>query len=84
VLRAAGLRVHGITVTAEGSVPGAGEPTVFCRPVVTAPAITRRDGTVLADSWLPDLVRNKARAFSVRSATAVPTAFFLMATGCHL
>jgi hypothetical protein len=57
VLRAAGLRVHGMTVTAEGSVPGAGEPAVFCRPVVTAPAIIRRDGTVLADAWLPDLVR---------------------------
>jgi hypothetical protein len=46
-----------MTVTAEGSVPGAGEPAVFCRPVVTAPAIIRRDGTVLADAWLPDLVR---------------------------
>ena len=57
VLRAAGLRVHGMTVTVEGRVPGAGEPAVFCRPVVTAPAIIRRDGTVLADAWLPDLVR---------------------------
>ena len=57
VLWAAGLRVHGMTVTAEGSVPGAGEPAVFCRPVVTAPAVIRRDGTVLADAWLPDLVR---------------------------
>ena len=38
VLRAAGLRVHGMTVTAEGGVPGAGELAVFCRPVVTAPA----------------------------------------------
>src|ERR1700749_1551981 len=35
----------------------AGEPAVFCRPVVTAPAVVRRDGTVLADAWLPDLVR---------------------------
>ena len=35
----------------------AGELTVFCRPVVTAPAVVRRDGTVLADAWLPDLVR---------------------------
>jgi hypothetical protein len=25
--------------------------------VVTAPAVVRRDGTVLADAWLPDLVR---------------------------
>ena len=38
-------------------MPGAGEPAVFCRPVVTAPAFIRRDGTVLADAWLPDLVR---------------------------
>ena len=38
-------------------MPGAGEPAVFCRPVVTAPAVVRRDGTVLADAWLPDLVR---------------------------
>jgi hypothetical protein len=30
---------------------------VFCRPVVTAPAFVKRDGTVLADAWLPDLVR---------------------------
>ena len=38
-------------------MPSAGEPAVFCRPVVTAPAVVRRDGTVLADAWLPDLVR---------------------------
>jgi hypothetical protein len=30
---------------------------VFCRPVVTAPAAVRRDGTVPAGAWLPDLVR---------------------------
>jgi hypothetical protein len=57
VIRAAGLRVHGMTVTAGGQVPSAGEPAVFCRPVVMAPAAVRRDGTVLADAWLPDLVR---------------------------
>jgi len=57
VVRAAGLRVHGMTVTAGGQVPSAGEPAVFCRPVVTAAAAVRRDGTVLADAWLPDLVR---------------------------
>ena len=57
VVRAAGLRVQGMTVTAAGAVPSAGEPAVFCRPVVTAPAVVRRDGTVLADAWLPDLVR---------------------------
>jgi hypothetical protein len=62
VVWAAGLRVRGGTVTAEGRVPSAAEPTVFCRPVVTAPAVVRRDGTVLAGAWLagawlPDLVR---------------------------
>ncbi len=57
VVRAAGLRVQGVTVTAGGQVPSAGELAVFCRPVVTAPAVGRRDGTVLADGWLPDFVR---------------------------
>jgi hypothetical protein len=57
VVRAAGLRVHGRTVTAGDAAPSAGELAVFCRPVVTAPAVVRRDGTVLADAWLPDLVR---------------------------
>jgi len=38
-------------------VPSAGELAVFCRPVITAPAVVRRDGTVLAEAWLPDLVR---------------------------
>jgi len=58
VLRASGLRVRGGTATAGGdAAPAAGEMAVFCRPVVTAPAAVRRDGTVLADAWLPDLVR---------------------------
>jgi len=57
MVRAAGLRVQGMTVTAGSAVLSAGEPAVFCRPVVTAPAVVRRDGTVLADAWLPDLVR---------------------------
>jgi hypothetical protein len=57
VVRAAGLRVQGVTVTAVNAVPSAGELAVFCRPVVTSPAVVRRDGTVLADAWLPDLVR---------------------------
>jgi Insertion element 4 transposase N-terminal len=57
VVRAAGLRVQGVTVTVGGQVPSAGELAVFCRPVVTAPAVVRRDGTVLADGWLPDFVR---------------------------
>jgi Insertion element 4 transposase N-terminal len=39
------------------TVPSPGERAVSCRPVVTAPAVVRRDGTVLAQAWLPDLVR---------------------------
>jgi hypothetical protein len=58
VVRAAGLRVRGGTVMAAGdAVPRAGELAVFCRPVVTAPVLARRDGRMLADAWLPDLVR---------------------------
>ena len=58
VVRAADLLVRGGgTVTAGETAPSAGEMAVFCRPVVTAPAVVRRDGTVLADAWLPDLVR---------------------------
>jgi hypothetical protein len=57
VVRAAGLRVLGETATVEGRAPAGGELAVFCRPVITAPAVARRDGTVLADAWLPDLVR---------------------------
>ena len=56
-VRAAGLQVQGRTVIVAGAVPAAGELAVFCRPVVTAFAVVRRDGTVLADGWLPDLVR---------------------------
>ena len=56
-VRAAGLQVQGRTVIVADAVPAAGELAVFCRPVVTAPAVVRRDGTVLADAWLPDLVR---------------------------
>jgi len=58
VVRAADLLVRGGgTVTAGETAPSAGELAVFCRPVVTAAAVVRRDGTVLADAWLPDLVR---------------------------
>jgi hypothetical protein len=57
VVRVSGLRIHGGTVMAAGPAPLAGELALFCRPVVTAPAVVRRDGTVLADAWLPDLVR---------------------------
>jgi Flp pilus assembly protein TadG len=41
----------------DGRVPSSGEQAVFFRPVVAAPAFTRRDGAVLADAWPPDLVR---------------------------
>lgn len=58
VLRCAELRVQGPgTVSAEGAAPLAGETAVFCRPVLAAPAVIRRDGTVLAGAWLPDQVR---------------------------
>jgi len=58
VVRAADLRVRGgETVMAGNAVPSAGELAVFCRPVVTAPAVVRWDGRVLADGWLPDFVR---------------------------
>lgn len=46
-----------MTVTVAGGAPVTGEQAVFGRPVVAAPAFVRRDGTVLADAWLPDLVR---------------------------
>ena len=58
VVRARDLGVRGgRTVTAGNALPSAGELAVFCRPVVTAPAVVRRDGRILADAWLPDLVR---------------------------
>jgi len=58
VVCASDLRVRGTgTVIAGGTGPSSGELALFCRPVVTAPAAVRRDGTVLADAWLPDLVR---------------------------
>ena len=58
VVRAADLLVRGgKTVTVGNAVPSAGELAVFCRPVVTAPALVRRDGSVAADGWLPDFVR---------------------------
>jgi hypothetical protein len=57
VIRSADLHVQGRTGVAGDSVPRPGELAVFCRPAVTAPALARRDGTVLAGAWLPDLVR---------------------------
>ena len=58
VVRAADLQVRGgETITAGDAVPSAGELAVFCRPVVTVPAVIRRDGGILAGGWLPDFVR---------------------------
>jgi len=58
VIRLSDLRARGDgTVTAGDAAPVRGELAVFCRPVVTAPAAVRRDGSVLADGWLPDHVR---------------------------
>ena len=34
-----------------------GRAAVFCRPVVAAPVVIGRGGSVLADGWLPDFVR---------------------------
>jgi hypothetical protein len=64
--RAADLQVRG--GAGPGGAPGAavvagaaervvpGELMTFCHPVVTAPAVVR-GGAVVADAWLPDLVR---------------------------
>jgi hypothetical protein len=55
---AAGLRVHGArSVTVAGAAPKTGRETVFARPVLSAPALVKRDGGVLADAWLPEAVR---------------------------
>jgi hypothetical protein len=40
-----------------GAGLAAGTLMTFCHPVVTVPAVVRRDGTVLAGGWLPDFVR---------------------------
>lgn len=47
----------GALVAAEVSPVTRGETVVFCAPVVTAPAVLRRDGRVQAGGWLPDQVR---------------------------
>ena len=58
VVRAADLQVRGgRRRSRRGPGRRAGELAVFCRPVVTAPAWSGRDGSVLADGWLPDFVR---------------------------
>ena len=58
VVRAADLLFRGGgTIVAGDCGPRSGELAVFCRPVVTAPAVVRRDGSVLAGGWLPDFAR---------------------------
>jgi hypothetical protein len=44
-------------VTVAGAAPKTGQETVFSRPILTAPAFVKRDGTVLADAWLPAVPR---------------------------
>ena len=45
-VRVADLRVHSSrSVTVAGMAPAKGEETGFFRPVLTAPAIAKRDGT---------------------------------------
>src|SRR6266700_2870006 len=56
-VRSCDLRAHGLSVTVDGKGPSTGDRAVFFRPVVAAPAFARRDGTVLADAWPPDLIR---------------------------
>ena len=58
VVRVSDLLVRGgSTITAGNAVLPAGEMAVFCRPVVMAPAVARRDGRIVAGGWLPDFVR---------------------------
>ena len=58
VLLAAELRFRGDgSIVAPDCGLRSGELAVFCRPVVTAPAVVRRDGSVLAGGWLPDFAR---------------------------
>jgi len=58
VVLAADLRFRGDgSIVAPDCGLRSGELAVFCRPVVTAPAVVRRDGSVLAGGWLPDFAR---------------------------
>jgi hypothetical protein len=53
VVRASDLLIHSGGMVTAGTRPAAGELAAFCRPVVTAPAAVRQDGTVLTNAWLP-------------------------------
>ncbi len=65
--RAADLRVRpgigsgrrDVTLLASPGTAGVATGTLvtFWHPVVSVPAVVRRDGTVLAGGWLPDFVR---------------------------
>ena len=68
--RAADLQIHrgkgpaarpGAMLVSSSGMAGdgvaAGALVTFCHPVVSVPAVVRRDGTVLAGGWLPDFVR---------------------------
>jgi hypothetical protein len=58
VLPAADLEFCGSgTVTVAGTALSKGDLALFGRPVVTAPVVICRDGTVKADGWLPGYVR---------------------------
>jgi hypothetical protein len=58
VLPAADLEFRGSgTVTVAGTALSKGDLALFGRPVVTAPVVICRDGTVKADGWLPGYVR---------------------------
>jgi hypothetical protein len=59
-VRAADVTCPGEAATAllaAGSPVASGEPLVFTRPVLMAPAVVRRSGAVQAGKWLPDHVR---------------------------
>ena len=47
----------GAALAAPGTGVTTGTLVTFCHPVVSVPAVVRRDGTVLAGGWLPDFVR---------------------------
>jgi len=75
VVRAADLRLRGDRSIAAGDCgPRSGELAVFCRPVVTAPAVIRRDGSVLAGGWLPDSSYGEALARVAGLLADVPVA----------
>ncbi len=50
-------RAGAALVVSPGAGVAAGTLVTFCHPVVSVPAVVRRDGTVLAGGWLPDFVR---------------------------